>query len=422
MSEGYLEDKVFCSVTEYNEFGHKVAEFSRQNEDIDHVMDPKLFSSGEFCPKFKVPLSGKTVYISATPDLEIGPQAMTMRVCLAADAAKQNGAKEVVLIAPDLNYSRQDRSPRDDKKLKGQPFSAELQAKFFYSSGIDKILTVHLHSKKIYNIYGNIYGAQEIKAFNQNNDQSKEQIEAKKEDIGTSVVYNLNPNPIFAHYFKFNSSLTKEYGPDYDGKDIVFISPDLGARYHIFDLRRLCFFPESSYCNCKKIRGSANNPDDMTIELDEFSPNFDGLENKIIIIGDDMVDTGGTIKNTCLALMNNENNGYGKPKGIILEFTHPVLAGKSYRLIQQRVGSIRPREIVTTNTHPYIEDRRNPGWKKYSSVLRLAYLISDAIRDCVEPGISPKEFYKYDSVEELMQVENLYDIKRSTLHFLERKK
>jgi len=416
---GYLEDKVFCSITEFNEFGHKVAEFSGQTEDIDHVMNPRIFSAGEFCPKFKIPLDGKTVYINATPDVEIGPQAMLMRICLAADAAKLKGAREVVLIAPNLFYSRQDRSPQEDKKLDGQPFSARLQSKMLYSSGIDKILTVHLHSKKIYNIYGEIYGAHEIKKFDQNHDKSEEALEAKKEELGRSVVYNLNPCPIFAHYLKFNSSIAKAYGIGYDGKDVVFISPDKGAKFHISNLQKLCFFPKSSYCNCKKIRKSANNPDDLKVELDEFSSNFDGLENKIIIIGDDMVDTGGTIKNTCNALMNGE--GYGKPKGIILTFTHPVLAGTSYKMIQQRIGSIKPQEIVTSNTHPYIEDRRNPGWKKYSSVLRLAYYISDAIKNCVEPGISPKEFYQYDSLEELRDVEKLYDIKRSTLHFLEKK-
>lgn len=428
MKDGDLDDKVFCSVTEYNEFGHKVGEFSGQNKDIDTIMRNITFTGGEFCPEFKVPIKDKTVYISATSSYDVGPQELHMRVCLAADAAKQNGAKEVVLIQPMLSYSRQDRGPKDDEKLKGQPYSSLVLARNFYMNGVDRILTMHLHSRDNYYPFAELYFKDELdKYIGQFEDtepkEVKEKIDDKKVELGRRVVYNLNPNPIFAHYLRFSSSIARknQKNKGWQGEDVVFISPDLGARYHILDLRNLTFLKNSSYCNCLKVRGEPNNPHDMTVELDTFSENFfdnGGLENKIIVIGDDMIDTGGTIEKTCIALKNGHD--YGRPKAIILAFSHAVLAGKAYRNIQQKIGAIKPQEIITLNTLPYIETRRNPGWKKYSSVLRIAHYISDAIKNCIEPEVNPTDFYNYDSLEQLKDVSKLYDNKSSTMHFLNR--
>jgi ribose-phosphate pyrophosphokinase len=418
MSEGYLDDKVFCSIKEFDEFGDVVAEFCGQGEDVDNVMEPRVFSAGDFCPKFKIPVKDKSVYFFATPYPKMMAQEMTARIGLVADAAKEDGAKEIFLIAPDLLYARQDKSPHHNKKLKGTPYSSKWLAKNFRLWGIDKILTFHLHSKDIYNIYGEVYGEEEIKECRER--MSDFELEEKKEEIGRTVLYNINPNPVVAHYLRFNSSLARYDLLQDSGSRIVFISPDAGAKFHISNLQGFCFLPESSYCNCRKLRSSPNNPEDVKIELDTFSPNFDSLDGKIVIIADDMVDTGGTIIKTCKALMNTPE--YGTPKDIILNFTHSVLKGSDYRYVQRGITSARPKEIITTNTHPYIEDRRNSAWKKNSSVLRLAYHIVDALRNCVEPGVSPKEFYQYASLEELKAVERLYDIKRDTKrHFLERR-
>lgn len=443
MDSSYLEDKVFCSVTQFNEFGHKVAEFCGQKEDIDHVMKPQVFSSDEFCPHFDIPIYGKTVYISATPSENVNPQDMSMRISLTAAAAKENGAEKVVLLAPLLFYTRQDRGPREDAKFVGEPNSTLVQARNFKANGIDQILTVHLHSRTNYAAYGEAYFPDEIKKFTENKARSEQEIEEKKEDFGRQVLYNLNPNPIFAHYLRFRSSLMHECDKeapgkfyskirkydgkklpeklfrqieDYSGENIVFMSPDLGAKYHIYDLQGSCFLPDSQYCNFEKLRGSPNNPSDMTVELNQMSDNFNGLEDKIVIVADDMVDTGGTITNSLHALMNN--NQYGKPEAVIMVFTHPVLAGQTIRSRQHNIGSVRPREIVTMNTLPYIEYRRNPGWKRNSSVLRLAAYMGDAISSCIEQQVPPQLVYNYDSLEDLMSVERLYDIKSSTMHFL----
>ena len=418
MASGYLEDKIFCSVKEFDEFAHIVSELCGQAEDIDHVLHPETFSGGEFCPRFLTPIEDKTVYLFATPDQKINTQEMISRIWLASDAAMENGAKDIVLIAPDLPYSRQDRGPKTDEKLKGRPFSANGLAKNFHNWGINKILTHHMHAKRIYNIYGKIYGKDELAEYSKTEGITSEKIKEKEEDIGRHILYNLNPNPLLAHYLRFNSSLAKDNRKNFTGKDVVFVSPDAGAKHHIYDLQNYCFLPESSYCNCLKIRESANNPDDVTVELDEFSDNFNGLYGKTLIIADDIMDTGGTIKKTCKALMNTPE--YGNPKDIILYFTHPVLAGRNHRQIQKKVTSIGPKEIITTNTHPYIEERRNPSWKKNSSILRIAYYTKDAIQRCIDTNLLPKDTYRYNSLEELKQVASLYDIKRDTNHFLER--
>ncbi|MCK5629924.1 MAG: ribose-phosphate pyrophosphokinase [Nanoarchaeota archaeon] len=417
MANDYLEDKVFCSIKEFDGFGHVVSELCGQYEDIDHVIHLEEFSGGEFCPKFQVPIKDKTVYLFATPDHKVNTQEMISRIWLVSDAAMENGAKDIVLIAPELPYSRQDRGPKEDKKFKGRPFSAKALAKNFHLWGIKKVLTHHMHTKRIYNIYGQVYGKDKLGEYSKREGITPDKIIDKEDQIGRRIIYNLNPNPLLAHYLRFNSSLVKDYGLDITGKDIVFISPDAGAKFNISNLQNYCFLPESSYCNCLKIRESPNNPDDVTVELDEFSDNFSGLENKTIIIADDIVDTGGTLKNTCIALKNTPE--YGTPKDILIYFTHPVLAGTNNRQVQKKISSIKPKEIITTNTHPYIEERRNPAWKKNSSILRIAYYTKDVIQRCITNGLIPQDAYKYDSLEELKQVASLYDIKRDRNHFLE---
>lgn len=391
-----MQERIFCSVTPANEFAQKVAQFSGVQDDIDSSFEPEVYSGGEFCPRFTVAVKGKDVYIIANPDAEITPQDMVMRICLTADAARENGARNVILIQMDLFYSRQDRAPTEDIKFQGQPYSVFLQAKLFHASGITKVLTVHLHSKKCYEAYGLAYFGKE------------------DEEAGRKVLFHLDPNPVLAHYLLFHSSLEIKDG----GKNVVFIAPDEGATMNSDRLHALCFLPHAAVAYCKKIRISPNNPEDVDVELASASKNFSGIEGKSIIIADDIVDTGGTITKTMHGLLKKEH----APKQLFLCFTHPVLAGKNWQQVQKKITSARPTEIITFNTHPAIETQRIPEWKKNSTVLRIAWWVSDVLVHCMEKGASLQEYYTVSSKEELdKKFSRLYDIKRSTMHFLEQR-
>jgi len=431
-----LEDRVFCSVTEYNEFAYKIAKFTQFSHDIDNVLIQEVFSGGEFCPRFTTDLTNKSVYIVATPDLELSPQELTMRICLVADAAKEKGAKKVILVQPDLSYARQDRPPcmQRDGKMDGQPYSALVQARNFKANGVNQVLTMHIHSLRNYRAFGEAYGEHrgselgtelrtmyglvheladhEKHAFQQEIALREGELEA----LGRGVLINLDPNPALAHYLRFRSSLQVQN----DGENIVFIAPDAGAKHNIDKLKELCFLPNASIAYCSKVREVPNTPDALTVELDGMSKNYTGLRGKSVIIADDIVDTGGTITKTIRGLMNSHQ----VPDALYLCFTHPVLAGRNYNQIQNKLLSLRDKgmstyEIITFNTHPFVEEPKHPKWREVATVLRIAGYMSDAIRGCMAQGRTPQDFYHVSSLDELEQkFKKLYDVKRSTIHFL----
>jgi|GEM_PF-2316405 len=452
-----LDDRVFCSVTPFNEFGHFAAKAAGCKIDPDHLMEPKIFTGSEFCPEFtvikdgrmvdrknldemtqgSVVVEGKTVYIIANPNHHLSAQETLGRILFTADAAKQNGADKVVLIQSDLGYGRQDRSPREDVKLKGQSYAALLQAKVFNAAGIDNVLTMHLHSNKIYHAFGQAYMAgggdtiaderllllKRLQRGDYSSDDQRSQyegrvslIESQLEREGRKIVYNLDPNWVLAHYLLNRSSLdTSDLG-----SKIVFIAPDKGAKVNIDRLKALMFLPNSSVAYCKKVRASPNDPNDVTVDLDGFSDNFTGIEGKYIIIADDIVDTGGTLTQCMKGLLRGYEGQV--PAGIYLCFTHAVLASfeseNNFQKVQRRLGSVDPTEIVMFNTHPYIEDHRIPKWKERGTVLRIANLMADSVH-CVENGIFPQDYYKVESREQLdARFGKLYDVKRSSMHFL----
>ncbi|MCH1549850.1 MAG: ribose-phosphate pyrophosphokinase-like domain-containing protein, partial [Pseudomonadales bacterium] len=109
-----------------------------QVSDIADLISMKTFANTEFCPRFISDeedfscvgrrLEGKVVVIVSTSSHVVSRQNLAMRNLLIARAAKENGAKHVMLVEPDLYYSAQDRGPkrslgetlvaRDEKDLK----------------------------------------------------------------------------------------------------------------------------------------------------------------------------------------------------------------------------------------------------------------------------------------------------------------
>ena len=69
---------------------------------------------------------------------------------------------------------------------------------------------------------------------------------------------------------------------------------------------------------------------------------FTNVDNKNILIVDDLIDTGGTFVNAAQALRNNG------AKEIFGACTHPVLSGKAYEQIE---GSV-VKKVVVTDTLP----------------------------------------------------------------------
>lgn len=116
------DDVVIVSNSSDNPFAIDVAYAMGQHEDISDVISMKHFMNTEFCPRFISDeddmqnignsLEGKTVVIVSTGNLVTSRQELAMHNLIIARAAKENGAKRVVLVEPDLFFSAQDRGPR----------------------------------------------------------------------------------------------------------------------------------------------------------------------------------------------------------------------------------------------------------------------------------------------------------------------
>ena len=193
-----------------------------QADDIADLIAMKTFANSEFCPRFISDdrdfrqignqLAGRIVVIVSTSNRLVSRQNLAMRNMLIARSAKENGARDVVLVEPDLFYSAQDRGPRrssgetlverDDKDLKkfdGQPFTAKLYAQMLKLSGVDAVMTVHNHSYAVQSIFTEIFEGR---------------------------FHHLLPYAIYADYLR-NSNIVR-YGPE--GEGLALCAPDRGAR------------------------------------------------------------------------------------------------------------------------------------------------------------------------------------------------
>ena len=101
-----------------------IAHYMQQDTEISDILAYKRFANTEFCPRFISDesdfahighsLQGKTIILVSSCSGEHTRNARAMRSFLVACAAKDNGAKRVILVEPDLFYSAQDRGPLPD--------------------------------------------------------------------------------------------------------------------------------------------------------------------------------------------------------------------------------------------------------------------------------------------------------------------
>ena len=237
-----------------------------------------------------------------------------MEVMLIADALKRSSASRITAVVPYYGYARQDRRVRSARV----PISAKVVADMFRSVGIDRVLTVDLHSETIQgffdmpadNVYATVLMVQDIKI------QSKGNME-----------------------------------------DVVVVSPDVGGVVRSRALAKQLDGSELAIID--KRRAAANESEVMNIIGD--------VKGKICIVPDDIIDTAGTLCNAVEAL---KNEGAASVKAYI---THPVLSGPAI----ERISNSSMDELVVTNSIPLSQEG-----KKCSKirVISLAPTIAECIR------------------------------------------
>jgi len=368
-------------------FAIDVAHHFGQQADVADLIALKHFANTEFCPRFISDerdvdtigqlLAGKTVVIVSTYCNTHTRNALAMRTCLVARAAKDNGAEHVVLVEPDLFFSAQDRGPQphhgrvaferdtiDYKKFDGQPFSSLLYAQLLKTAGVDTVLTVHNHSVSVQRLF---------------------------HDELTGAFHNLSPAPLYANYL-LKQDTTVPVGSN---SGMVLCAPDKGAVPFVNDVfgemekatRNLLIRPSISKLYMHKERSGERH---VSVQAAVGSPTrLQDLHGKDVIVFDDMVRTGHTIVECCKVLKDAGANR------VMFVVTHFYSSDE----VKENLNHPAIDEIITTNTLPSILNRDMQGrLRKKMLVLKIEKWIARYLQRalCALPGSAREPAYNID--------------------------
>ena len=251
--------------------------------------DVGYFSDGEIRVEIEDNVRGHDTFIiqsTCTPQNK-----NLMELMLLADALKRSSASKITAIIPYYAYARQDRRVRSARV----PISAKVVANMFSSVGIDRVLTVDLHSETIQGFF----------------DMPADNVYATKlmvEDIKSN-----NPK-----------------------NNIVVVSPDVGGVVRSRALAKQ--LNDADLAIIDKRRAADNQSEVMNIIGD--------IKDKVCIVPDDIIDTAGTLCNAAKAL---KDQGAAGVKAYI---THPVLSGPAI----ERLNNSEIDELVVTNSIPLSQE------------------------------------------------------------------
>ena len=247
------------------------------------------FSDGEVMVEILENVRGRDVFVLQSICSPTNDNLMELLVMV--DSLKRASAGRVTAAIPYLGYARQDRRPSSARV----PISAKVVANMMSSVGVDRVLTMDLHSEQIQGFF----------------------------DIPVDNIYS---GPIMlGDVWKRGS------------KALVVISPDVGG---VLRARALAKRLEADLAIIDKRRPRPNVATVMNIIGD--------VEKRPCVIVDDMVDTANTL---CEAAGALKERGAER---VLAYCTHAVLSG---RAVERIMGSALD-ELVVTDTIPLSEEAK----------------------------------------------------------------
>jgi ribose-phosphate pyrophosphokinase len=274
------------------------------------------FANGEIFVRFEESVRGCDAFVIQSHCEPINQWVMEQLIMV--DALKRASAKRITVIMPFYPYARQ------DKKHKGrEPISARLIADMFKTAGADRIMTVDLHTAQIQGFFDGPVDhlfAQTLLAQYVRDTYGSENVTVVSPDAG-------------------RTKLAEKWADDLGGVPIAFI-------HKTRDPNR----PNAVVA--KRVVGE--------------------VRDRLCIVIDDMVDTGGTIAKAVDQLVQE---GAGD---VVVAASHGVLSGEA----PQRLSDSGAREVVFTNTLPIPDHKRFPKL----TVLSIAPLLARAIQEVFEDG------------------------------------
>ena len=261
------------------------------------------FSDGEFLPSFEQTVRGDDVFIvqSTNP-----PTENLMELLMMIDAARRASARKIIAVLPYFGFARQDR--KDKPRV---PIGAKLVANLLTAAGADRIVSMDMHADQIQGFF----------------------------DLPFDHMY---ASSIFVPYLQ---SLKLD--------NLVMASPDTGGAKRAAAYAK---FLNTDLVICFKQRKKANEISEMQVIGD--------VKGKDVVLVDDIVDTGGTLKKASDMMMDQ---GATSVRAMC---THGVLSGNAYKNLRE--SSLV--EMILTDSIPL----HNTSCDKIK-VLSTADLFADVI-------------------------------------------
>jgi ribose-phosphate pyrophosphokinase len=287
------------------------------------VGDSKVstFSDGEISVDVNETVRGTDVFLIQSTNNPVNDNLMELLIMI--DAFKRASAGRITAVIPYYGYARQDR-----KAKARDPITAKLVADILTAAGADRVLTMDLHAAQIQG-YFNI------------------------------PVDHLLGAPILSKYF-----IQKGFA---DREDVVVVSPDLGS---VTRARKFADKLHAPIAIIDKRRPKANVSEIMNVIGD--------IQDKTVILIDDMIDTAGTITNGANALVKMG------AKEVYACCTHAVLSGPAI----DRIKESAIKELVMLNTINLAEDKMLDKFK----LLSVAPVFAEAIKRIYEDNPVSKLF------------------------------
>jgi ribose-phosphate pyrophosphokinase len=248
------------------------------------------FSDGEVMVELLENVRGKDVFVLQSTCVPTNDNLMEVMVMV--DALKRASAGRITAAIPYFGYARQDRRPRSARVA----ITAKVVADMLSSAGVDRVLTMDLHSDQIQGFF----------------------------DVPVDNIY---ASPILL------DDVRKCSYPN-----LIVVSPDVGG---VVRARALAKELDADLAIIDKRRPKPNVAKVMNIIGD--------VVGRTCLIMDDMVDTANTLCEAANAL---------KEKGasrVLAYCTHPVLSGPAI----ERIENSALDELVVTDTIPLNEAARN---------------------------------------------------------------
>ena len=288
----------------------------------------KTFTNGEVYCRYEESIRGADLFIiqstCSVPGLLTANDALMELLCM-VDAAVGASAHRVIAVTPWFGYSRQDK-----KSAPREPITARLIARMLETAGIDRLLTMDLH-------------AGQVQGFFQ------------------KPVDHMTAMPALAQYVSDQLA---------GNGDLVIVSGDTGR------VKLVSKFAQkvgTSYAVLEKERPAH--------QVAEIGYVIGDVKDKVAVIVDDMIDTGGTLAAAAQTVLDEG------AREVHAVATHGLFSGQA----AQTLGDSPLKSIVVTDTVPLRADAPDN-----IRVLSCADILTDSVR----------RIFTDDSVSEIFAGEN----------------